>query len=120
MFLVSARAGGRRLLALAPSERAEIISSIASSLITRKDEILEINKLDIHEAKRNGLDGAMLARLALTPGKLQSLSAGIEQVFYNSRGTQLKFSWRAEKKLEVWTGLQNSFIFTNKFCEINC
>ena len=83
MFLVSARAGGRRLLALAPVERAEIISSIASSLLTRQNEILEVNKQDIHEAKRNGLDGAMLARLALTPGKLQSLSAGIEQVVFS-------------------------------------
>jgi gamma-glutamyl phosphate reductase len=48
--------------------------------LTRQNEILEINKQDLHEAKRSGLDGAMLARLALTPGKLQALSAGIEQV----------------------------------------
>jgi hypothetical protein len=35
-FSFAARAGGRRLLALAPFERAEIISSIASSLLTRQ------------------------------------------------------------------------------------
>jgi glutamate-5-semialdehyde dehydrogenase len=48
--------------------------------LIRQNEILEVNKQDLHEAKRNGLDGAMLARLALTPVKLQALSAGIEQV----------------------------------------
>ena len=56
-------------------------------MLTRQNEILEVNKQDIHEAKRNGLDGAMLARLALTPGKLQSLSAGIEQVVNNINTT---------------------------------
>jgi hypothetical protein len=38
-------------------------------------------QLDIDAAKKSGVSGANLARLALTPGKLESLSTGLLQVF---------------------------------------
>jgi len=37
-------------------------------------------QLDIDAAKKSGISGANLARLALTPGKLESLSTGLLQV----------------------------------------
>jgi gamma-glutamyl phosphate reductase len=45
-----------------------------------QNEILAANQVDIDNAKKSGISGPMLSRLALSTGKLQSLSAGLLQV----------------------------------------
>ena len=72
--------GSRKLQSLAPHERADIISKIANSLIKNQNEILAANLVDMDAAKKSGLSGPNLARLALSPGKLEALSAGLLQV----------------------------------------
>ena len=65
---------------MAPSERADIIAKIATSLIRSQNEILAANQVDLENAQKSGLAAPLMARLALTPSKLQALSAGLLQV----------------------------------------
>ncbi|XP_065892653.1 delta-1-pyrroline-5-carboxylate synthase-like isoform X2 [Dysidea avara] len=70
------RQGGRDLQKLTAEQRANIISHLANMLLEKQDEILAANKKDVMLAQHT-LSPSMLARLKLTPGKLQSLSNGI-------------------------------------------
>ena len=76
----NARQGSRRLCSLTPEDRAEIISDIADNLLKKEAEILKANKLDLEAAQRDGITGALYSRLALTRGKLESLSTGLKQI----------------------------------------
>jgi len=80
----NARNGSRKLQSLAPSERADIITKIANSLIRNQNEILAANQVDLENAKKSGLAAPMIARLALSPSKLKALSAGLLQIAESS------------------------------------
>ncbi|XP_057681788.1 delta-1-pyrroline-5-carboxylate synthase isoform X1 [Corythoichthys intestinalis] len=76
-----ARNVGRKLAALRPEQRSEIICRLADLLIERKDDILSANKMDVDLAVSSGqLPTALLTRLSLCPAKLDNLVAGLRQV----------------------------------------
>lgn len=76
----NARNGSRRLQSLAASDRADIINTIADSLMRRENDIMNANRRDLEAATREGITGPLLSRLALNKGKLESLSAGLKQI----------------------------------------
>merc|ERR1719471_718188 len=80
----NARTGSRRLCGLEPTERADIIRHLASSLLTNDAEIMEANDKDLRAAKARGVTGPLFDRLALSRGKLESLSTGLMQIADNS------------------------------------
>jgi delta-1-pyrroline-5-carboxylate synthetase len=85
----NARNGSRSLQALSPSERAQIITSIADALIRRSDEILTANKLDLVKAEKAGLTGPMYSRLVINHSKILALADGLKQIAdssYNNVG----------------------------------
>lgn len=65
---------------LTPTERASCVQNIADLLISKHQFILDANEKDLIEAQKNGLAKPLLARLALSPAKLRSLSAGLKQI----------------------------------------
>ena len=65
---------------LTPSDRADIILTIADLLIQKEDEILAANKLDLDAAQLEGVTGPLFSRLAITRGKLESLATGLRQI----------------------------------------
>ncbi|XP_077481950.1 delta-1-pyrroline-5-carboxylate synthase isoform X2 [Stigmatopora argus] len=76
-----ARNVGRKLAALRPEQRSEIIFRLADILIDRKEDILSANKMDVDMAVSSGqLPAALLARMSLCPAKLDSLASGLRQV----------------------------------------
>ena len=75
-----ARNGSRTLSSLTPSDRADIILTIADLLIQKEDEILAANKLDLDAAQLEGVTGPLFSRLAITRGKLESLATGLRQI----------------------------------------
>jgi delta-1-pyrroline-5-carboxylate synthetase len=83
----NARNGSRRLQSLSPGERSAVITTIADRLLSRADEILRANQLDLDAAKRDGVTGALYSRLALTAPKLDALAAGLRQIADSSRDT---------------------------------
>jgi len=80
----NARNGSRTLSSLTPSDRADIIQTIADLLIQKEDEILAANKLDLDAAQAEGITGPLFSRLAITRGKLESLATGLRQIADNS------------------------------------
>ncbi|XP_013193647.2 delta-1-pyrroline-5-carboxylate synthase isoform X2 [Amyelois transitella] len=76
----NARTGSRVLQKLTPSERASAIHTLADLLVDKQDLILEANSKDISEATKGGLAKPLLNRLALSQGKLKTLSVGLKQI----------------------------------------
>ncbi|XP_019721371.1 delta-1-pyrroline-5-carboxylate synthase isoform X2 [Hippocampus comes] len=71
----------RKLASLSPKQRSDIIGHLANLLIDRKDDILSANKMDVDLAVSQGqLSAALLARLILTPSKLDNLAVGLRQI----------------------------------------
>lgn len=52
----------------------------AESLRKRKQDILNANSVDMKMAKENGLDAAMLDRLALNPDRVEAMAKGLEEI----------------------------------------
>jgi delta-1-pyrroline-5-carboxylate synthetase len=73
-----ARAGSRALQKLTPSQRADIILTLADLLERREDGILKANALDLSNA--TSLSAPLKSRLKLTPEKLSSLRDGLRQM----------------------------------------
>lgn len=76
----NARTGSRHLASLTPEDRADIITMIADGLVKREKDILAANELDLENARNEGISGPLFSRLALTKGKLLSLSTGLKQI----------------------------------------
>ncbi|XP_072932857.1 delta-1-pyrroline-5-carboxylate synthase isoform X2 [Epargyreus clarus] len=95
----NARSGSRVLQRLSPSERASAIHSLADLLVNKQDKILEANNKDLEEATKGGLAKPLLNRLALSQGKLKTLSIGLKQIAdssYENLGRVLRKTKLAE------------------------
>ena len=75
-----ARAAQRRLGSAAPEQRTQILEHLERLLREREAELVAANKLDLEAAEGSDLPGAILKRLALSPGKLQVLRDGVRQL----------------------------------------
>jgi delta l-pyrroline-5-carboxylate synthetase len=60
--------------------RKDILYAIADSLISRKDEIMTANDLDVAIADKDGTSLVLRKRLKLTDGKLLTLASGLRQI----------------------------------------
>jgi glutamate-5-semialdehyde dehydrogenase len=70
-----------RLLALAPSaQKDRALGAMAAALRAAGAKILAANAEDIAEARAAGIGGAMLDRLTLDSGRLETMAAGIEAI----------------------------------------
>lgn len=54
--------------------------ALAAGLEARADEILAANAIDLAAAARDGVEGALVQRLKLTPAKLATLAAGVRAI----------------------------------------
>ncbi|XP_070539725.1 delta-1-pyrroline-5-carboxylate synthase-like isoform X2 [Ptychodera flava] len=98
-----AREGGRALQALTPDQRADIINRLADLLVDRQERIISANRKDVEIARRRGgLSGPMLARLALSPGKLHNLADGLRQIAASSHENV----GRVLKKIQMADGME--------------
>ncbi|WP_339844957.1 glutamate-5-semialdehyde dehydrogenase [uncultured Halopseudomonas sp.] len=52
----------------------------ADAIEAAQSQLVEANELDLQSARDNGLDAAMLDRLALTPARIQGMLEGLRQV----------------------------------------
>ena len=70
-----------RVLALAPAaQKNRALAAMASHIRAGKAAILAANAEDIAAAQASGMTGALLDRLKLDAGKIESIAAGIETV----------------------------------------
>lgn len=78
---VSALREAQRALGSADSaQRRAALQALAESLLSRQDEILAANALDLAQAERDAVAQPLLDRLALSAKKLETLRAGVLQL----------------------------------------
>jgi delta-1-pyrroline-5-carboxylate synthetase len=60
------------------------VERLADLLLERQDELLAANRRDLKAAEMNGISPALMARLSLSPHKLEDLSSGLRQIANDS------------------------------------
>ena len=75
-----ARAAGQALAATSAETRRRALRAAAAAIRAGEATILEANAADMAAARASGLSGALLDRLALDPGRVEAMAAGVEQV----------------------------------------
>jgi glutamate-5-semialdehyde dehydrogenase len=56
------------------------LTTIAEAIRREKDALLKANEADLNTARSNGLDSAMLDRLALSEKSIEAMAEGLEQI----------------------------------------
>lgn len=75
-----AKEASYKLVSVSTETKNKALSAIATALTVKADEIIEANKLDIENARRNGIREAMIDRLTLTEERIKGIAEGIHQV----------------------------------------
>ena len=76
----AAKAASRKLAGLSTEVKNRALEAIAQALISRQDEILTANQIDLELAREGGLDDAPLNRLKLSPDKIAAIAANLRTV----------------------------------------
>jgi glutamate-5-semialdehyde dehydrogenase len=77
---LAAKRASRQLATLGSSVKDGALEAIAAALIERSDEILEANARDLQAGRDAGLSAALMDRLALDPGRLAAIAAGVRRI----------------------------------------
>ena len=75
-----ARDAAQKLVSVETSVKDAALEAIAKAIVSREDEIIAANKLDLENAKANGTRQAMIDRLTLTRERLEDIAEGVRQV----------------------------------------
>ena len=65
---------------LTTEQKNFVLQSMANEIRAASDAILFANKDEVASASANGTSAAMLDRLTLTPARIESMAAAIEQI----------------------------------------
>ena len=100
-----ARKAARRLAQLSSEEKNRSLLLMAEGLETQKALLLKENEKDLDAARKAGLSGALLDRIALNPGRIQSMAKGLRDVVAlpDPVGEIVKM-WRRPNGLQVGAG----------------
>ena len=77
---VKARKAGREISRTESGKKNRALLKIAEVIEASTDVLVRENQKDLAAGKANGLDAAMLDRLALTPKSIQAMAEGLKQV----------------------------------------
>jgi glutamate-5-semialdehyde dehydrogenase len=77
---LTARHASRSLAALPTGTKDAALHAIADALEARTAEILEANARDMQAGRANGLDAALLDRLALDEGRVKAMADGVRAI----------------------------------------
>jgi glutamate-5-semialdehyde dehydrogenase len=77
---LAARDASRALAALPTGTKDAALHAIADALEARTGEILEANARDMQAGRANGLDAALLDRLALDAGRVAAMADGVRAI----------------------------------------
>ncbi|MEE1950582.1 glutamate-5-semialdehyde dehydrogenase [Pseudomonas alcaligenes] len=76
----AARAASRVLARASTAQKNHALQAAANALDAARSELTSANELDLAAARANGLEPAMVDRLALTPKVIDSMIEGLRQV----------------------------------------
>lgn len=75
-----ARAASRHIARADTHVKNLALTTIAQAIRREKDALLKANQADVEAARSNGLDSAMLDRLALSEKSIAAMAEGLEQI----------------------------------------
>lgn len=75
-----AKIAARRLAALSSQDKNQALHIMADRLEAQSALLIEHNQHDLVAAKKAGITGALLDRIALTPGRVQAMGKGLREV----------------------------------------
>jgi len=76
----AAKKASKILARLSTQTKNKALHSIADALIAKQDEIIKANRLDCNDAKKSGMDTAMLDRLMLNPDRIKGMASDVRTV----------------------------------------
>ncbi len=75
-----ARTASRALAAADTGAKNAALQGIADDLDAQRDQLIEANRLDLEAGRAKGLDAALLDRLELDQGRIDSMIEGLRQI----------------------------------------
>ena len=75
-----ARAASRRLASVDSGTKNKALLAMADEIEAQQADLLAANAIDLEAGKKNGLDEALLDRLALNPERVTGMAEGIRQI----------------------------------------
>jgi glutamate-5-semialdehyde dehydrogenase len=75
-----AKAAARRLAALSSEAKNLALQLMADRLETQSAFLIEENQNDLESARKAGISGAVLDRIALTPSRVQGMAKGLREI----------------------------------------
>ncbi|MBF0242436.1 MAG: glutamate-5-semialdehyde dehydrogenase [Desulfamplus sp.] len=97
-----AKAASRKMAVASTEKKNLILHSIADKLLLHKDKIQNENQKDIEYAKSKGLSAAMIDRLRISDGTIQSMIKGLNEIAELPDPVgQITKEWRRPNGLEV-------------------
>jgi len=76
----AARAAASRLASATTEEKDRALGLLADQLVAQRDRVLAANAKDLAAAEDNGVSGALLDRLRLSPERIAGMAEGVRQV----------------------------------------
>ncbi len=76
----AARAAAAIISAVSTKQKNHALMATAEALNSHREMLVQENKKDLEKGRENGLDDAMLDRLALTPVRIDAMIEGLKQV----------------------------------------
>ncbi|HEX2651284.1 MAG TPA: glutamate-5-semialdehyde dehydrogenase [Burkholderiales bacterium] len=77
---IAARGAARELARASTDTKNRALAEMAKALRAKQDDLIEANRADLAQAKKDGLDAAFIDRLTLTPGRIEQMAAGLESI----------------------------------------
>ena len=75
-----AKAAARRLASLSSEDKNRALGLMADKLEAQSERLLEENKKDLETARDAGLSSSLLDRIALNPGRVQTMAKGLRDI----------------------------------------
>ena len=75
-----ARAAARIMARANSGSKNQALEAIAASILEQEQQLIQVNNEDLEAARQNGLDSALMDRLALTPDRIKAMTDGLLQV----------------------------------------
>lgn len=79
-ILSKTKAGAKKLAISGAEERKNILNNIALLLNEKRQEIINVNKIDIENADKSGLSSAMIDRLRLTDKEIDGMIKAVNEI----------------------------------------
>jgi len=76
----AARAASAAMSEVSTAQKNQALLATAEAIDSSRDDLIAANATDLENGRKNGLDGAMLDRLELTPARIDGMIEGLKQV----------------------------------------